>query len=241
MIDKKSPIPIYHQLEELIRQQIEEGVLKEDTAIPSEREYADCYQISRMTVRQALTNLVNDGYLCRQKGKGTFVSKKKVEQTLHGLTSFSEEMLKKGMNPENVVLYFKKEPANKQIASILKLTELNKVLIIQRIRLADQLPMALETAYLPAELAGDITEEQAIGSFYSYIEKKLGLHIYEAKQEIEALAANEEEAQVLQIKPGSPVLKMTRISFLDDGTPFEYVKSTFRADRYRFTHTLQRN
>src|SRR3954464_3810159 len=106
MINKNSPVPIYHQLEEHIKQQIENGILKEEAIIPSEREYAQMFQISRMTVRQAINNLVSEGYLTRRKGRGTFVTKKKVEQELQGMTSFTEDMLSRGMNPSSTLLSF---------------------------------------------------------------------------------------------------------------------------------------
>lgn len=107
-IDKQSPIPMYHQIMENLKKQIEDGTLAPDTLIPSEREYAERFGISRMTVRQALSNLVNEGYLYRQKGKGTFVSRKKFEQPLQGLTSFSEDMRQRGLKASSQLIDFKK-------------------------------------------------------------------------------------------------------------------------------------
>jgi GntR family transcriptional regulator len=240
MINKNSPVPIYHQLEEYIKQQIQNGILKEEAVIPSEREYAERFEISRMTVRQAINNLVSEGYLKRQKGRGTFVNKKKVEQELQGMTSFTEDMLSRGMSPSSTLLSFQIIPADKKTASDLRIEEKDFVYKIKRIRLADDAPLALETAYIPVELVPGLTEENSNLSLYQYIEEHLSLSISEATQEIEAAIASSHDAEALGIDIGDPILLIERISYLQNEVPFELVKSTFRADRYRFIHTMKR-
>jgi GntR family transcriptional regulator len=240
MINKNSPVPIYHQLEEYIKQQIETGILKEEAVIPSEREYAERFQISRMTVRQAINNLVSEGFLKRQKGRGTFVNKKKVEQELQGMTSFTEDMRSRGMNPSSTLLSFQIILADKNTAMDLRIEENDSVYKIKRIRLADGAPMALETAYIPVEIVPGLTEDNSNLSLYQYIEEHLSLSISEATQEIEASVADSHDAENLGITIGDPILLIERISYLTDGIPFELVKSTFRADRYRFVHTMKR-
>lgn len=240
MINKNSPVPIYHQLEEYIKQQIDNGLLKEEAVIPSEREFAERFQISRMTVRQAINNLVSEGYLKRQKGKGTFVAKKKVEQELQGMTSFTEDMQSRGMTPSSTLLSFQIIPADQNTASDLKIDQNASIYKIKRIRLADGAPMALETAYIPVEVVPGLTEENSNLSLYQYIEENLSLSISEATQEIEASVANNDDAEALAITEGDPILLIERTSYLENGMPFELVKSTFRADRYRFVHTMKR-
>jgi GntR family transcriptional regulator len=240
MINKNSPVPIYHQLEEYIKQQIENGILMEEAVIPSEREYAERFQISRMTVRQAINILVSEGYLKRQKGRGTFVNKKKVEQELQGMTSFTEDMLSRGMSPSSTLLSFQIIPADKKTATDLRIEVNNFVYKIKRIRLADSAPMALETAYIPVELVPGLTEENSNLSLYQYIEEHLSLSISEATQEIEASIASSHDAETLGINIGDPILLIERISYLQNEVPFELVESTFRADRYRFVHTMKR-
>jgi GntR family transcriptional regulator len=240
MIDKNSPIPIYYQLEEYIKAQIHNGELQPDEAIPSERVYSEMFQISRMTIRQALTNLVNQGYLYRQKGKGTFVNIKKVEQQLQGMTGFTEDMLERGFTPGSKLLTFEIIEAGPQIASHLGLTEQDSVYKIIRVRLANNLPIALETTYLPVNLIKDLNEEIINHSLYQYIEEKLSLDISEATQEIEAAVAKEAEIHHLEVEKGTPILLIARTSYLTNNTPFEYVKTAYRADRYKFVHTMQR-
>lgn len=240
MIDKSSSIPIYLQIEEQIRQQIEEDILQPDESIPAERVIAQKYDVSRMTVRQALNNLVNDGYLYRQKGKGTFVSRKKLVQRLQGLTSFTEDMKERGFEPSNHLIRFEVIAAPARIANELALTEHSPVFEIKRVRLADGKPMALETTYIPANLAKGLTEDIIQKSFYDFVENDLQLTINEAKQELEAAIAADEEVHYLEVEEGAPILHIKRLSYLKDGTPFELVKSAYRADRYKFIHSLKR-
>jgi len=122
-INKNSPLPIYYQIESALKQQIESGVLQPGDLIPSEREFAEAHQISRMTVRQAISNLVNAGYLIRQKGRGTFVANKKIVMQLSGLTSFSEEMEHLGLEPTSALLSYQIIDASMTIANKLRIRE----------------------------------------------------------------------------------------------------------------------
>ncbi|WP_174727614.1 GntR family transcriptional regulator [Mesobacillus harenae] len=240
MIDKRSPIPIYHQLEESIKQLIESGQLNPGDALPSEREYSDKFGISRMTVRQAIINLVNDRYLYRVKGKGTFVMEQKFEQNLHGLTSFTEDMKARGMEPSSKLINFEIIPANAKLASLLQIPEYGPVYEIQRIRLAEDIPMAFERTYISANLVQGLTSEIVKNSLYSYIEETLSMKIAGGRQVIEAAIANAEEVKLLEIPEHIPVLIMERSSRLEDNRIFEVVKSTYRADRYKFMIDLTR-
>ncbi|PYZ93474.1 phosphonate metabolism transcriptional regulator PhnF [Salipaludibacillus keqinensis] len=241
MINKNSPIPIYYQLEEKIKGQIEQGELQTGDMLPSEREYADHYAISRMTVRQAISKLVNDGYVYRKKGTGTFVAEKKIEQPLQGLTSFTEDMKARGMTASNRLIHFKTIPASTYVAHSLNIPVDSPVYEIQRIRLADGVPMALETNFLSATLVQGLSEEVVQSSLYDFIENKLNKKIGHATQIIESSIVNETEMELLEVKKDSPVLLIERKTSLEDGTPLELVKSSYRADRYRFIINMERN
>lgn len=241
MINKQSPLPIYHQIEEMIKTQISRGELSDNETIPSEREYAERFEISRMTVRHALNNLVREGYLYRQKGKGTFISPRKIEQPLQGLTSFTEDMLKRGYKPGNKLLSFQKMLATQEVASKLDITTEDLVFEIERIRLADDTPMAIEKTYVPVSIAPNLNELIIKKSIYDYIENELHYTIQNATQQIEAAIARESETSLLHIKNGDPVLMISRISHLQSGLPFEYVKSIYRGDRYTFVHNMDRS
>jgi GntR family transcriptional regulator len=240
LIDKNSPLPIYYQIEEYIKERIEKGELKPGHVLPSEREYSQLFEVSRMTIRQAINKLVNDGYLYRKKGSGTFVAEKKFEQALQGLTSFTEDMKARGLSPSSQLLHFEIIPATPQVAATLQIAVHTPVYEIKRIRLADDIPMALETCYISANLVKGLTEDIISNSIYSYIEDKLQLEIGEATQIIESSLANEQEIDLLKINNGSPILLIERCTYLTNGTPFEVVHSSYRADRYKFVSHLKR-
>ena len=216
-IDKESPLPIYFQLEEGVKETIEKGELKPGDLIPSEREFSEQFEISRMTVRQAINNLVNNGYLVRKQGRGTFVAQQKIEQKLKGLTSFSEDMRSRGMVPSTKLLEFRQVAASKPVADKLMLAEGSMVYEMKRVRLADDTPMALETSYLPVELVAGLDASIAQGSLYDYIENTLKLTIGHATQVLEASIAKGLECKILEIKEGTPVLLIKRYTNLDNG------------------------
>ncbi|AMX83042.1 phosphonate metabolism transcriptional regulator PhnF [Geobacillus subterraneus] len=240
MIDKQSPVPIYYQLEQYMKEKIEKGEWQPGEMIPSERELAETYHISRMTVRQAVNNLVNDGYLIRRRGKGTFVAAEKIEQPLKGLTSFSEDMRARGMEPDTIVLGFETVPASGKLAEWLAVKEGDALYEIRRLRLADGSPMALETLYIPVHLVLGLTRDVVSGSVYEFIEKEKGMIIGSAVQTLEASVARKLEAEHLQVKEGAPVLLLERRTYLDDGRPLEVVKSVYRGDRYKFIVEMER-
>lgn len=238
MIIKDSHIPIYFQLETEIKELVKG--LNPGDPISSEREFAEKYDISRMTVRQAINNLVNEGILVRKRGKGTFVAAQKVEQPLSGLTSFSEDMRSRGMKPQTKILSFQQISSDKNIAAKLKIEENMPVYEVSRLRLADESPMALEVSYLPAHIITDLTKKTIHASLYDYIEKELQLTISHASQTLESSLAQGNECNLLKIEEGDPVLLIERYSYLENGAAFEYVKSIYRGDRYKFVIDMKR-
>jgi len=240
MIDKRSPVPIYYQIQSYIKELVENRQLKPGEAIPSERELSEQFQVSRMTVRQAVMNLVNEGFLYRQKGKGTFVSEPQIEQPLQSLTSFSEDMKRRGLVPGSRLLHFSVKASDAFLAEKLNI-ELNEpVYEIQRVRLADEQPISLEWTYLPAQLVQGLTSDIIKKSLYSYIEEKIQAKISHAHQVIEAAVAGKDEMEHLHLKKGSPILLIHRQTFLENGQTLEWVKSAYRADRYKYVITMTR-
>lgn len=240
VVDKNSPLPLYYQLEEQIKKSIESEELRPGDALPSERELSESYQISRMTVRQAITNLVNKGYLFREKGKGTFVTSQKFEQNLQGLTSFTEDMKARNLIPGSKLLHFEIYPADEDIKAKLSLEDDELIYKIKRLRLANDEPIAVETSYLPVKLVPGLTPEILASSIYTYIEKDLQLTIGHASQTVEAAIVDAEDQQHLNINKGVPVLLIQRETFLENGTPLELVRSSYRADRYKFKIDIER-
>ncbi|WP_328589513.1 GntR family transcriptional regulator [Priestia abyssalis] len=240
-VDKDSLLPIYYQIEEGMKELIAREELKPGDLVPSERELAERYDVSRMTVRQAINNLVNDGYLVRQRGKGTFVAHSKIEQGLQGLTSFSEDMRARGMSPSSKLLEFNRIKASMTIAAKLKIGEGESVYEIKRVRLADDIPMAYEMLYISEELVPDLTEEALGSSIYEYMENTLNIRIAKGEQVLEASLARKNEAAILQIKEGASVLLIERTSYMENEKPVEFVQSIYRGDRYKFKIEMERH
>ena len=231
---------MYVQIEEHLKLRIQQGEFAVGTAIPSERELTEMFGVSRMTVRQSITNMANNGLLYREKGRGTFVAAPKVEQPLSGLTSFTEDMLSRGMTPSNRLISFEKMMPYVDVAQKLQLGEGEEVFLVKRIRFADDKPMAIEKTYLPVKLVPTLDQNALTGSIYSFIEKDAHMTIGHAMQRMEAALVNEEDAELLQIDVPSAILIIERISYLTNGQPFEIVRSSYRADRYQFLSEIRR-
>ena len=240
VIDKKSHVPIYVQIEEELKKKIFHGEYKEGEAIPSERYLTEMFDVSRMTVRQAITNLVTSGLLYREKGRGTFVSTPKFEQSLNSLTSFTEDMISRGLTPSSKIIKFEKQVPSVNIAEDLSLEVGEEVYFIMRIRNADEKPMAIERTYIPVKLFPNLQEEKLDGSLYRLVEKNYGLKIGHAIQQMEASHVNTEDRKYLQLEENAVVLIMKRMSYLSNNQPFELVQSAYRADRYKFYNRIQR-
>lgn len=240
MLDKQSAIPIYVQIEDYLKQQIAQDVYPVKSIIPSERELSELFGVSRMTVRQSLTNLVKEGLLYREKGRGTFVAEEKMEQPLNGLTSFTEDMKARGLSPGTKLVEFSQVRPDPQIRARLGLSSEALVYKVVRIRYADNTPMAIERSYLPVDLLPTLSEEALQGSLYAFIERQEKLVIGQATQRMEAALAKKEDAGYLQIAIPAAVVQIERVSTLDDGRTFEVVRSTYRSDRYKFISEIGR-
>jgi GntR family transcriptional regulator len=229
-----SKTPIYQKIENDIKEQIGSGKIKKGEMIHSENELKEIYSVSRMTVRQALNNLVNEGYLYRHKGKGTFVSDTKIEKRIQGLLGFTEEMNRMNKKVRSKLITYEIVKADDEIANKLFLNVNDEVFMIERIRYGDDVPVLFERLYIPKKLFKDMDQSVMESSFYDYIETKMNIKVSHCVQTLEARAATTRVSDKLEIQKSAPVLYMTRNTFLDRGFPFEYVKAYYRADQYRF-------
>ena len=235
---RRGPVPLYSQVKELLRERI--GRLRggEQAQLPSERELARDLNISRMTVRQAVRDLIAEGAIYTAPGRGTFLTTGEVTQQLVGLTSFSQEMTKRGLVPSSRLLEAE-AITDHEIAARLRLQPDEQLARIRRLRLANGEPMALETTHLPLELCpGLLSMDLERGSLYELLQRVFRLRFGAATQTITAEAARPATARMLALNEGDPVLVMERSSELDNGRPFEYVRSWYRADRYHFAVRL---
>lgn len=240
VINKSSIIPIYYQMIQYIRNQVASHFWNEDDMIPSERELCEKHEISRITVRQAIESLVNEGILYRRRGIGTFVSRQKVDQVLAKPTNFTTDMLSMGMKPSSKTLKCGLLAATKEIAKILEINEGDNIIELCRLRLANDKPMAVEQAFIVQEAAESILNTPMDNkSLYSVLKDKCGINIVSAKQTIQIAYSDQEFSHILNIKLDSPTFLLDRIDYLSDSRPIEYVKSYYRADRYKFTVELK--
>ncbi|EOT41144.1 MULTISPECIES: GntR family transcriptional regulator [Enterococcus] len=227
-------LPIYIQIHDQIKAKIEKGGWQIGDRLPSERELATQFSVSRMTLRQAIQTLADEGILERKIGSGTYVARQKVQEKMTGTTSFTEIMLSQGREPSSkVVSYFMTAPSSSEMEK-LKLAPEEGILRMERIRFADGVPICFEVASIPEHLIKDYSKAEITTSFYKTLEEKGGLKIGGANQTISAMLASEQIAEFLKIKRGDAILRMRQISYLEDGAPFEYVRTQYVGNRFEF-------
>lgn len=238
-IDPFNAVPKYFQLASILRQKIEDGEWQPRTSIPSERQLETLYNLSRTTIREAIDNLIRQGYLYREHGRGTFVSPQKLQKGWMELTSFSEDLLKRGIQPGQMIQSLEKVIPSPRILQRLELAPGSCVYRIERVRLGDDTPIGLQTSYLSLADDQQITLEdlEASGSLYRILSEKFHIYPTEADETLEVTLATPEEARLLEITPGAPLLLSERLLFSQDRRPVEFVKILYRGDRYQyFTH-----
>jgi GntR family transcriptional regulator len=238
-VQKNSSVPIYSQVERIVMDMIDSGRLSPGQRAPSEREIADTLGISRMTARAAMSGLVADGYLYSVPGKGTFVSNPKMRQDLLELTSFTQDMRKRGLKPGAKLLEVGvTDGAPEKIYRALGLSGADGLLRIHRLRTADEEPMCLETSYLPEDYFTWLLEEDLeSGSLYRALESH-GVELVRAEEHLEATLVRETESELLTVPVGYPALLIERTAYTEEDKAIEFVKSLYRGDRYRFSAKL---
>jgi GntR family transcriptional regulator, N-acetylglucosamine utilization regulator len=239
MLDRQSAVPLYYQIQQFLLKEIHSGAFKPGQAISSEQEISVRMKVSRMTVRQALKSLCSQGVLYSERGRGTFVSAIKLEKNFRNVLSFSEEMTKSGSRPSSTVLSFGVEQPDIKTAEALRIKSDEGVISLRRLRMANEIPMAIEWTHVPVHLCPDLLETfDPRTSLYEKLARHYDIHIAVTEEVAEAAVANSEESRLLQINKGSPVFHFVRTSYLRDGKPVEYVNSTYRGDRYRLVNRL---
>lgn len=241
-IDRSSYVPLYVQVMGSLSEYIEENDLPPDHQLPAEADLCEIFDVSRTVIRQALRELEHKGLIYREKGRGTFVSKPKIRESLfQELTGFYHDMVTKGHEPRSDVLTQEKTAAPKGVAGFLELEDGDTVVRIDRLRYVNDEPVVLVASYLPYELCPEVLSvDLSDRSLYAYLEHELGLIIDRGKRVLEAVAANEQEAELLQVAVGSPLLMLDSVSYLPDGKPVEYFHALHRGDRARFETELVR-
>ncbi len=240
-LDRHSVVPLYYQIQQRLLEQIRSGALKAGEPVPSEQEIAARLGVSRMTARQAVKSLCHLGVAYSQRGKGTFVSRMKLEKNFRQLLSFSEEMKDRGSRPRSKVLAFKRMLPDEDVAEALHLNPSEEVIFLRRVRIADSAPLCIEATHLPARICPDFLKTfEPSGSLYQALTELYGLQVQMADEVAEASVATAAEAKLLRVRGKSPVFRFTRTAYLHNGEPIEFVKSTYRGDRCKVVNRLTR-
>lgn len=241
-IEKASPIPLYYQLAESIKEQIRSGDLRPGEQLPGERDLAEQVGISRMTTRQAIAYLVRDGVIVVRHGTGTFVAEPKLTYDALHLLGFTAEMIRQGGVVGSRVLEQKVLIPPVRVAAELNLAPDDRVTKIVRLRLSRETPLLIETSFIPEFLYPGLDHEDlAAQSLYELLEQRPGLHLKHARQTLEATIANDYESSLLGVQPGTPMILLEGVTYLDSGSPAEYFKAIYRGDRFKFVLESQRN
>ena len=234
-------MPLYHQLKASILRDIDAGRWRPGEQLPTEDALMQRFHVSKITVRQALRDLAQLGYIRREQGRGTFVQGPPLEEGPRELKSFTAEMRGHGLIACSRVLEQGIVPASAEIASMLAIGADTPVFRLHRLRLADTEPMGLQTAYVPTLLAPGIDHLSfADASLYEVLGTRYSLYPASARETHQAVAVPEDAAPLLRTPAGSPALMAERLTSLPDGRPLEYVHSIMRGDRYKIVLDLAR-
>lgn len=208
-------------------------------ALPSERRLATELGVSRPTLRAVIDELVREGLLLRRHGSGTYVAEPKIALPLT-MTSFSEDMARRGMRPGSRVVSFELQAAGAKLGQRLQISPVDEVWVITRLRLADDDSMAIEWLHAPRRLLGDLRrEELSDHSYYELLRERRGITIASGVQTIEPTVTSPEEAELLGVPVHSPAFLFERTTTSDDGEVVEFVRSVYRGDRYRLVTELR--
>ncbi|MGT2845966.1 GntR family transcriptional regulator [Streptococcus massiliensis] len=226
-------LPAYIQIHDQIKKEIDEEVWKIGQRLPSERDLAEHFEVSRMTLRQAITLLVEEGVLERRVGSGTFVASTRVQEKMRGTTSFTEIIKTQGKEPSSQLISYRRTLPSKKEVEQLGILPSDNIIRMERVRYADKVPVVYEVASVPEKFIKNFKKEEVTSHFFQTLQEH-GYKIGKSQQTIYARLANEKIAAYLEIPRGHAILGLTQISYFDDGTAFEYVKSQYVGDRFEF-------
>ena len=242
-LQKDTPVPLYYQIKKSILKAIQDGRLKGGDMLPSELEFCDQCGVSRPTIRQALSELVADGYLYRMKGRGTFISIPKIEDRfLNKLQSFNQEMQQKGLRPSTKVLKICEISGKEAINEKLGLAPEDSLIYLERLRYANDEPIVYLETYLPYETCKGLLDENLEElSLYGLLQQRHGLHVVRVMREIEAINASAREASLLGISKNKALCLVRTVAYAERDVPVEYSVARYRGDRNKFSVELQRD
>ncbi len=233
-VHRHSPMPLHHQIKVAVLQGIEQGWLRPGDQLPRERELAEALGVSLAPVRQAMVDLTKEGYVDRTRGKGTFVRERKLVEKIQILGSFHASMERQGLSPVVTVLTDAVERAPEDVATALQLRG-RDAWHLRRLAMLDDAPLALLSAWLPSRLARGMSgRDLGTGSLYDALAEVHGIEMTSADNLVEVGRAGLEDAELLGLTPGSPVLRVVGITRSQEERPVEYSDVLYRPEHFRF-------
>jgi GntR family transcriptional regulator len=208
--------------------------------LPTEREFAEQFSVSRLTVRQMLGRLESEGRVYRAQGSGTFVSEPRIAKSLE-LTSFSEDMRARGLKPGSQEVTIERKPAGANVGFALQMSPRDDVIHVSRVRFADDVPMCIENSFVPVDVAPGLLEHEIDGSLYSLLENRFQVRLDRAEQTIRVTTLEPHQAKLLQTAEFSAAFDVQRVSIDARGRRIEYAQSIYRGDRYSYELTVYRS
>ncbi len=236
-----SEAPLYGKVEEVLASEIARGDHRPGDRLSSEDELLARFGVSRITVRRAIQNLIQRGMVEIRRGRGTFVLAPKVSQELTKLTGFVEDMDTHGRKASARVVSQGVVAASSRVARHLGISKGTRVMRIERVRLADAVPMSFDETYLPLDIGRKIVRNDLrVRPIFALLEEKYGIPLTEAEYNLEAAAASAHVAEALNVPEGAPVFRIERTSFTGEGKPIDYEVLSYRGDLIRFVTRLAR-
>ena len=239
IIDKNSRLPVYIQIMEALISQIEDGLLPEGAKLPSEWELCEICSVSRATVRQAVQELEKEGYVNTYRGRGTFVAAKRFDQEASRLYGFTESMKNRGKTVSSKVIDFSKIQCDERLAKKMQCAVGTEVFRLARVRCADSEPILIATTYLPCARFPDFDIGRlASESLYTVMADMYGVTSPEANEILQIVSARDDEAVLLEVKPGMPCMKLDRYTF-EKGVLIEHTVGIARGDKFQYSIVLR--
>ena len=232
--------PMYRQIADALREKISAGELKPGDALPTESSLQEAFNVSRVTVRQALKLLTEEHIVESIQGSGTYVKEERVNYDIYQLTGFYEKLADRNVDTHSEVSIFEVLKADAKLAEKLNLSHDDKVWHVKRVRFIKQKPVILEETWMPLALFPDLTWEVMENSKYHYVEQIKKLVIDRSEQELVPIMPSEEAIAALSLDPAKPILEKVSRGFLKDGRVFEYSRNVFNTDDYKFTLVARR-
>lgn len=232
--------PMYRQIADALREKISAGELKPGDALPTESSLQEAFNVSRVTVRQALKLLTEEQIAESIQGSGTYVKEERVNYDIYQLTGFYEKLADRNVDTHSEVSIFEVLKADAKLAEKLNLSHDDKVWHVKRVRFIKQKPVNLEETWMPLALFPDLTWEVMENSKYHYVEQIKKLVIDRSEQELVPIMPSEEAIAALSLDPAKPILEKVSRGFLKDGRVFEYSRNVFNTDDYKFTLVARR-